>query len=165
MAQPARILTLPANLGRFVCPLGTFTPTARPVWHGARPNPITTEPWATRTLAGHLYVGLRVGTRRKRKIPLKRLVALVKRMRLAQVDDPGATFVSQLGVFRHRTGEIVEEPSVRVIIFAVESLPKLRTHLRLIAEAVITALHQESVIGEITKSGVTVHKFCTRLVD
>ena len=86
------------------------------------------------------------------------------------VGDPGASFLSQRGLYRHDAGGIVDEPGAQVVIINVErvmpngkkisvSPRRFEKDVERLSEDIATTFDQESVIVEIQKNGITQRSF------
>lgn len=86
------------------------------------------------------------------------VVGIVRDMRTGQVGDPGATFLSQRGLYKHaERGEVVDEPGMQVVLINTTgaTAKQFERDAEDIAERLAVALDQEEVIVEIQKNGVT----------
>lgn len=155
--------TVNVNIGLFTCEAGTFYPD-RGVFYNGDPavvqyNPA--HPYGADTYSALLIVGL-AGQAGEKYTP-KEIVEWVKNYRVAQVGDPGASFIFQKGVYRHkRTGKVVDEDSVRVIILNLaenESRDEFRRNILAMSEAIRSDFNQEEVILEFQRRGVTLEVF------
>lgn len=151
------------NLGIFRCNAGTFYPD-RGIAYSGDPTVIhynPAHPYESDTYSALLIVGL--SGQAGEKFSLKRIIEWVKQYRIAQVGDPGSSFVLQKGVYRHRrTGQIIDESSVRIIILNLaenESEDEFRNNILAMAEALRSDFNQEEVILEYQRRGVTTEVF------
>lgn len=112
--------------------------------------------------SARIIMGLK---RRKRpNVKLSEVVSHVRRVRTKQVKDPSSTFLLQRGLYKHeRTGEVIDEPGVQIILLNVPPLkvrvPLFRQHVAELAESLARTFQQESVIVEIQRNGVTVQTY------
>lgn len=86
------------------------------------------------------------------------VVEIVRTIRIEQAGDPGASFLHQRGLYKHKeTGQIVEENSVRIIILNItgESDEEFRANMVALAEALREEFNQREVIVEFQMRGVT----------
>lgn len=132
----------------------------------AQDNPIkwgSRETWAARVIVGFKRRG-------KKPITMSQLVRLVRKIRLEQVGDPGATFLAQRGLYRHDAGGIVDEPGAQVVIFNADRVMpngkkvavtprRFEKDIEKLSEDIATVFDQESVIVEIQKNGITQRTF------
>jgi hypothetical protein len=118
-----------------------------------RRNP---EAWDTKTtLAARIFVGFNVGDTPTYK--LDDLVKVTSKIRLEQ-GKPNASFLAQKGIYQHKDGTgIVTEDSGQIIIIDVWSTPKkaFRAEMIELAETIARRMHQEEVVVELQKNGVT----------
>jgi len=152
---------------------GSFTPSGRLVCHGDRSILTNPRRWQSEadTWSARIVVGFRPKdappsfriTEREAKHKEDLLVYLVRRTREAQVGDPGATFLTQRGLYRHvESGEVVDEPGMQVILIntAEGVTPKqFERQVEDLAELIATKFDQEEVIVEIQKNGVSQQVF------
>jgi hypothetical protein len=139
---------------------GSFQPQGKVVFVGDKElldfqkNPETWE--SADTLSSRIIVGLNVGGDPRWKI--EDVISVVRDIRERIHDKPGATFIAQKGVYRHReSGEVVEEDGVQVIIIDLWATPEkaFRAEMVSLGEELAGQLQQEEVIVEIQKNGVT----------
>lgn len=156
------MLTIRANPGPLYFGRGSFLPHGSVRVHDLsysrrmRMNP--RELLSTDTYAARLVVGFKVGDRPTYNID--DLVEIVTAFRKAQ-GKPDASFISQKGVYQHRSSrEIVVEDSGQVIIDVWGTPPdEFLDEMTMLAEHVATTMQQESVILEIQRNGVTQQVF------
>lgn len=112
--------------------------------------------WGARVIVGF-------NRRGRRAVTMNQLVRLVRRIRLEQVGDPAATFVAQRGLYRHGTGEIVDEPGAQVILINTPNLgttpAQFEKQVEKLSEDIATELGQDEVIVEIQENGFTRRTF------
>lgn len=145
---------------------GSFFPDR--VWPnpvGSRANPW--DDWGDGVYSALLIVGLRDQHGRDRDP--EEVVRIVRELRLQQsarpgtipeeTGDPGSSFLLQRGLYRHeRSGEIMDEEGVRVIILLVkspETRDQFKENILHLGETLARELDQESVIVEFQDKGVT----------
>lgn len=160
-------MRLNVNTGPFVYEKGSFTPAPKFGIVGNKdrlfqPNPRTTY---GRPLAGLIVMGLTDRANHDVQHSLDEVVDVVKAVRLQQTStsgvpddgDPGSTFILQRGLFKHKTGEIIDEESVRVIILHLtnETPDEFREHLLKLAEIMCEKFNQDELIVEFQLGGVT----------
>lgn len=145
-----------ANIGPFYCDHCTFIPNGKLHWVGDRTNPVG-QHLGRNSISARMFVGFNVGGHPK--YHLKDLVPIIVRVREKQTGDPSASFVAQTGVYKHHDGPVVTEKSAQVLIFSGETEKKLTREMVELAETVAKKLHQESVIVEIQRGGVTQDSF------
>lgn len=135
-------------------PNGTraFFPYGRKRWSGGyRPNRTVWE--SADTYSARLFVGFNVGA--ETVYEMTDLVALVRRIREGQVGDPSSSFVYQHGIYRHHSGEVVEEPGAQVIIINMGASPQeFVTEMVDLAERLCDEMSQEEIVVEIQRNGV-----------
>lgn len=149
---------------------GSFAPSGKLECHGdasVLSNPRRWESeadtWSARVIVGFrprdAPPDLKVDARQKEDL----LVRLVRQTREAQVGDPGATFLTQRGLYRHvESGEVVDEPGMQVILINTTEgvTPKqFERQVEDLAELVADKFDQEEVIVEIQKNGVSQQVF------
>jgi len=136
---------------------GSFRPNGPLSRSGYVPNPAawtTDKPvWAAR-----LFVGFKVG--KKQKYKMKDLVPIVQRVRKQQTGNPGSSFISQRGLYKHeRTGEVIDEKGAQVIIINTPDMKtgkkKFIEQMIELAEEIASSLKQELVIVEIQRNGIS----------
>lgn len=113
----------------------------------------STEPM----LAARIITGFKIGNKVVWK--LKDLIELVRRVRMEQAGDPGASFVLQKGMYRHEdTGETIVEPGAQVIILNLQRVPyeTWKRQMKELADTIAIEFEQELVILEIQRDGMTV---------
>lgn len=140
---------------------GSFRPTGELLFVGDRDSlnfALTNPPkWDDKPLtSARIIVGFNVGD--KPTHTLDDLVKIVLRVREAQGADPGATFLSQKGVYKHETTkDVVVEDGAQVFILNFERIKwkKFRDQIVELAETIAAELKQEAVIVEFQKNGVT----------
>lgn len=106
-------------------------------------------------LAARISVGLSVGNHPTWTV--SDTIAVTKRVLLAQDRDPGASFISQRGIYQSETGEIVEEESVQIVIYNVGQVANdvFRSGIIKLAKEFVRALKQERVYIEFEHHSVT----------
>lgn len=146
---------------------GSFTPKGKLECHGDKSVLENPRRWESETdiYSARIIVGFRPQDAppgfEVRNVGQKEndLVALVKKIRIAQVGDPGATFLEQRGLYRHvKSGEVVDEPGAQVIIFNTTKgvTPRqFERQVEILAEIIAEAFDQEEVIVEIQKNGIS----------
>jgi len=134
-----------------------FHPYGRKRWSGDyRPNKTTWE--SAETYSARLFVGFNVG--QKTVYEMQDLVRLVRQVREEQVGDPSSSFVYQHGIYKHHSGDIVEEPGAQVIIINMgESPEKFIAQMTELAERICFSMNQEEVVVEIQRNGVVQRVF------
>ena len=141
---------------------GCFQPTGRRSYHGNRDYLSNPKNWSDtegRTLVARLFVGFNVG--KKTVYKMRDLVKIVRRVRKDQTGDPSSTFVSQHGIYRHKTGEVVEEPGAQVIIINTGGVSAKRFNKQMakLAETIASKMKQEEVVVEIQRGGLVQEVF------
>lgn len=151
-------MRLNVNTGVFSGKPGTFQPARGGVnVVGARQNPRVD--YGRGTLSALLLVGL--SSPSGATFTIEDIVAAGRDTRVDQIGDPGASFLTQKGLYLHRvTGKVVEEDSVRVIIVHLEGLtgetaPQFKDHIQALAEVLRADFDQDSIVVEIQNRGVT----------
>lgn len=133
---------------------GSFRPTGRLEIVGALDdNPVRRrgkEPiWSAR-----YFVGLNVGG-----VPtwsVDDVVRVVRSKRESQGQSADASFIVQKGIYTSdRTGEVVEEDSVQIIVLNFGEREPFERDMIDLAETLARELRQELVILEIQRGGVT----------
>lgn len=106
--------------------------------------------------SARLFVGLNVG--QKKRYTERNVIDIVRRVRKEQKRVADATILGQKGIFEDRSGALVVEQSVQVIIIDFAGLPKKTfvENMKELAEELTRRLKQEVVILEIQRRGVTV---------
>ena len=132
----------------------TFRPKGRLRTYekGARTNPVTRL--SSGGLSARLFVGLKVGQRTAYKVD--DVIAVVRRVRKRQGKSADASILAQKGIYEDRSGDLIVEPSVQIVIIdlAGEKKPAFVSDMKKLAEELRRKLKQETVILEIQKSGV-----------
>lgn len=105
-------------------------------------------------LAARLFVGLNVGT--ETKWTEHDVIDAVVRIRRAQGASPGATILSQRGIYEDRSKRIIDEPSLQIIIIDFDKTPKRKFTKEMIelGEDLTIELQQESILLEIQRRGL-----------
>ncbi len=137
---------------------GMFTPNGRRKLHGKKGYEKNAERWrsGSDTWAARLFVGFNVG--QDTVFEMADLVAIVRRVREDQTGDPSSTFLSQHGIYRHQSGEVVEEPGAQVIIINMGATPaKFENDMTALAEVIAEEMDQEEVVVELQRGGVVQH--------
>ena len=128
-----------------------FFPHGRKRWHGFQPNRTVWE--SADTYSARMFVGFNVG--RETVYSMEDLVDLVRRVREQQTGDPSSSFVYQRGVYKHGSGEVVEEPGAQVIIINMGASPEgFQREMVELAERICEAMQQEEVVLEIQRNGI-----------
>jgi len=139
---------------------GSFHPRGNKHWAGLgyRRNKKTWEAGAE-TWSARLFVGFNVGG--ETVWDMADLIDTVRRARDAQTGDPSSSFVYQRGIYRHRSGEVVEEPGAQVIIINTTGAtpPQWEEQMVGLAEAIAGELDQEEVVVELQRSGIVQRVF------
>lgn len=132
--------------GRRFKPTGPLVPQSRSQ-ELARREPLS-------RLSARFFVGLNVGT--ETKWTERDVVDAVVRIRRAQGATPGASILSQLGIYEDQQRRIINEPSVQIIIIDFDGVPQDAFTKEMIAlgEQLARELQQETVLLEIQKRGV-----------
>lgn len=148
-----------ANVGEAVHGKRRFKPRGRLVCYerGALSNPV--ERISGGGYAARLFVGLKVGQQAKFKIA--DVIAIVRRVRKAQGRSADASILAQKGIYEDRSGDLVIEPSVQVVIIDLADLSKSEfvSDMKELAESLRKKLHQETVILEIQRRGIVTDVF------
>lgn len=112
--------------------------------------------WAARVIVGFKRQG-------KPPVTMDELVQLVWRIREEQVGNPSSTFLTQRGLYQHKSGAVVDEPGAQVVLINTPDLKtskdKFIEQVENLAEDVATELGQDEVIVEIQKDGITQRAF------
>lgn len=105
-------------------------------------------------LAARFFVGLNVGV--ETKWTERDVVDAVVKIRRAQGAVPGASILSQRGIYEDQSRRIIDEPSVQVIIIDFDGVEQGTFTKEMIAlgEQLARDLQQETVLLEIQKRGV-----------
>lgn len=142
------------NCGEAVHGTRRFIPRGRLKCYesGAFQNPVTRLSGGG--YSARLFVGLKVGKRTAYKVD--DVIAVVRRVRKRQGKSADASILAQKGIYEDRSGELIVEPSVQVIIIDLSGEPKATfvRDMQQLAEELRSKLRQEVVILEIQKSGV-----------
>lgn len=105
-------------------------------------------------LSARLFVGLKVGQRTAYKID--DVIRVVRAVRKRQNKSADASVLAQKGIYEDRSGELVVEPSMQVIIIdlAGEAKRDFVADMTELAEELRRKLRQETVILEIQRRGI-----------
>ncbi len=105
-------------------------------------------------LSARFFVGLNVGT--ETKWTEQDVVDAVVRIRRSQGATPGASIMSQRGIYEDQSKRIIDEPSVQIIIIDFDGVDQESFTKEMIAlgEELTRALQQETVLLEIQKRGI-----------
>lgn len=148
-----------ANVGEAVHGSRRFKPRGRLVCYerGALANPV--ERISGGGYAARLFVGLKVGQKTAYKIA--DVIAIVRRVRKAQGRSADASILAQKGIYEDRSGDLVVEPSVQVVIIDLAGLPKSEfvSDMKELAESLRKKLKQETVVLEVQRRGVVTDVF------
>ena len=146
--------------------LQTFVPNGRKRSHGKTfaKNPVRWEAGAD-IWGARLFVGFNVG--RETVYTMEDLIPIVRSVREEQTGDPSSSFLSQHGIYRHKEGDIVEEPGAQVIIINLTGTTpqQFENQMVALAEEIAEQLHQEEVVVEIQRSGLVQRVFGVGAVD
>src|SRR3990172_9161922 len=120
MDTKRRSVVLNVNTGPFACPKASFRPhRGVPLEYIGEKRVFEHNPlndWGTGVYSALLIVGLH--TQQDQKIKLDDIVQYVRQTRIAQMGDPGSSFIMQRGLYKYtggpREGEIEDEESVRI---------------------------------------------------
>ena len=135
---------------------GMFQPNGRKRWSGYKPNKKTWE--SADTWSARLFVGFNVG--QETVYEMDDLVDLVRRVRERQTDDPSSSFVYQKGIYKHHSGEVVEEPGAQVILINLGATPEqFEKQMVELAEAIADEMSQEEVVVELQRNGIVQRVF------
>jgi len=138
---------------------GAFEPNGRlTLVGGSRALEQNPAGWTTRqpVYAARVFVGFNVGARPR--WAMSDVVRIVKRVRVAQVGAPDATFLYQRGLYTSKKDDsVVDEKGAQVIVLnlAGASASEWRTQMIALAEELATKLKQEEVIVEIQRGGIS----------
>jgi len=113
-------------------------------------------------LSARLFVGLNVGT--KTVWNERAVVDAVLRIRREQGAAPGATILSQRGIYEDSERRVIDEPSVQIIIldFAGTELEVFREQMLSLGETLSREFQQEEVLLEIQRRGIVEEQYtCT----
>jgi hypothetical protein len=129
-----------------------FHPHGRKRWSSDyRPNPTAWR--SAETYSARLFVGFNVG--QKTVYEMDDLVEIVRQVREQQTGNPSSSFVYQQGIYRHHSGEIVEEPGAQVIIINMDvSAEQFVDQMVELAETIAAEMSQEEVVVEIQRNGL-----------
>jgi hypothetical protein len=121
---------------------------------GAMPNP--SKRIGGGSLSARFFVGLNVG--RKKAHSVDDIIAIVRKVRKKQKHEADASILAQKGIYEDRSGRLIVEPSVQVILIDFAGTPKatFTREMRALGQTLCDDLRQEKVILEIQKSGVVV---------
>lgn len=137
---------------------GSFKPLGRLRVEPDRPTlgeALGSVDWSSdETLSARLFVGFSVGS--APTYDLDDLIAVVRAARSKNGGDPAATFLAQRGIYRYRSGEVVEEDGGQVIIIDTAGSPRatFENQMVALAEEIAREMKQELVVVEIQKNGV-----------
>jgi hypothetical protein len=139
---------------------GSFQPNGRKrvAGMGYQRNKKTWEAGAE-TWSARLFVGFNVGAETVWDMP--DLIDTVRRVREQQTGDPSSSFVYQRGIYRHRSGEVVEEPGAQVIIINTSGATPAEWEEQMVAlgESIADDLDQEEVVVELQRNGIVQRVF------
>jgi hypothetical protein len=128
-------------------PVRTFTPTG-----AMRPNKVawTSSPVDT----ARLFVGFNVGL--DAYWTLTDVVRMVREVRREQRADPSSSFVAQKGVYRDKTGKVVEEDGAQVIVMNLSDTRRkqFEEEMLLLGDHLRYEMDQDEVIVEFQHGGV-----------
>lgn len=131
-----------------------FRPQGRLVEYDspAQPNPATRL--GSGGYAARLFVGLKVGNEERWKTA--DIIRIVRDVRKAQGKSADASILAQSGIYEDRSGELVVEPSVQVIIIDLvgEKKNTFVGSMKELGERLVKDLEQEAVILEIQRRGI-----------
>ncbi len=146
------------NTGAFTFAHGAFLPTRGRTRFIGNPslldNPSVNHEHST--YAGLIILG-RTTRGSKRRFRPANVVQAVIRFRTTHGEDPGASFIRQLGVYRHPvSGHVVTEDSLRIILANLSGQAKadFRESILDLAEHLRQRYDQEEVIVEFQNGGV-----------
>lgn len=133
---------------------GSFRPHGQ-LHHSGGGSKNPTEWTSKKVLSARLIVGFSVG-----QVPtyeMADLIRIVERVRRSQVGDPSATFVAQEGIYQHISdGSVVHEKGAQVLLInTAETKKKFTKQMVELAETIAREMHQELVIVEIQKNGIS----------
>lgn len=119
---------------------------------GAAPNPATRL--GSGGYAARLFVGLKVGNEERWKTA--DIIRIVRDVRKEQGKSADASILAQSGIYEDRSGELVVEPSVQVIIIDLvgEKKNTFVGSMKELGERLVKDLEQEAVILEIQRRGI-----------
>jgi hypothetical protein len=105
-------------------------------------------------LAARFFVGLNVGV--ETKWTERDVIDAVVRIRRKQGASPGASIMSQRGIYEDQSHRIIDEPSVQIIIIDFDGTEQDAFTKEMIAlgEQLTRELQQETVLLEIQKRGI-----------
>lgn len=151
MAQIIPVNVRPSSWTRADGAHVVFVPHGKRTQVGYLPNRQIWE--SDETWSARLFVGFNVGARTVHD--MDDLIAVVREVREKQTGNPSSSFLYQRGVYRHQSGEVVEEPGAQVIIINMGASPSaFRKEMIDLAEAIAARLSQEEVVVELQKNGV-----------
>lgn len=112
------------------------------------------EVWESdETWSARFFVGFNVG--HDTVYAMEDLIAIVRAVREAQTGDPSSSFLYQRGIYKHKAGDVVEEPGAQAIIINMGETPTaFRKQMIELAEVIAKDLHQEEVVLELQRNGV-----------
>lgn len=129
----------------------SFQPYGRKQWSGYRPNKKSWE--SADTWSARLFVGFNVGT--ETVYEMHDLVDLVRVVRERQTGNPSSSFVFQHGIYKHRSGEVIDEPGAQVVIINTGEEPKVfEDQMVELAERIADNMRQEEVVVELQRNGI-----------
>jgi len=136
----------------------TFRPNGRTERFGLTMNPavqIAKVTWSAR-----LFIGFNVGD--KPTWTLAKVVALVKKFRTAQGEDPDATFFATRGLYTERKAarsRLINEDGCQVVILNMSDPPKpeaeFRDQMVDLGERLVTRMKQDKIYVEIQRNGLS----------
>lgn len=134
-------------------------PTTRPSRGAKSAKEDRIESWGEGGLTARLFVGLNVGD-----VPtytIDNVVAETRDFRLSRKQSPDSSFIAQKGLYTDRTGHLVDENSVQIIIFADPSLQMaaFREQMEALAKHLRRKFDQNSVIVELQDRGIVQQVF------
>ena len=153
MATPGRLGVIVNGRKTMFVPTGALNFRGR----GARAYAANRRLWSGPAAdAGRLFVGLDVFN--QARWSMSDVMEVVRSERIAQTGNPDSTFIAQKGIFKHASGEIVEEDSVQVIIYNLEEgvdYETFKEHMVALGSRLASVLRQELVVIEMRLRGVS----------
>lgn len=135
-----------------------FRPHGRKYLGGRRYKPNRTTWESADTYSARLFVGFNVG--QQTVYDMDDLVDIVRAVREEQTGDPSSSFVYQHGIYKHGSGEIVEEPGAQVIVINMaEPADEFARQMTELGEAIAEQMQQEEVVVEIQRNGIVERVF------
>jgi hypothetical protein len=113
------------------------------------------------TLAARIFIGLNIGG--EEAIDTEEIIDFIIEWRTEHGDNPSMSVLTQRGVYQNARGEVIQEPSLQIVILEFGDLAKneFANEMTALGEALAEAFEQDEVIVEIQKRGVVRDVFST----